>query len=322
VGDAAKDTAQQKVEVAALGTKPAAGWSRRGASRRSLHASSRASRARKTPRRKLTRATIARTSRSKASRGRVDIEFRNELQKETRCGVRILLRGLTRPGIPPKWAMPPYLCAHFGRTTPKVVERLDAQTPGHRDVSQTLLGVLRAEMSSQKSKAKAHLAAPTAELLAQERALPGLYLYDIRPPSTCAPTKTGTSRRKSPTRRAKPTLSATPVRWRWGCTTCSPPPPTISRTRARDPRAGHEGLPRSPEAPREELSGDSFFKHDALSVQHDTAFTLGNRAAVFSGLGQAARVAIGYRTDARLFPAASSGAASACASGTSTCSIS
>ena len=30
-----------------------------------------------------------------------------------------------------------------------------------RDVSQTLLGVLRAEMSSQKSKAKAYLAAPT-----------------------------------------------------------------------------------------------------------------------------------------------------------------
>src|SRR5438132_1492800 len=51
----------------------------------------------------------------------------------------------------------------------------------------------------------------------------------------------------------------------------------------------------------EELSGDSFFKHDALSVQHDTAFTLETAAAVFSGLGQSARVAIGYRTDARLF---------------------
>src|SRR5207244_1650939 len=50
-----------------------------------------------------------------------------------------------------------------------------------RDVSQTLLGVLRAEMSSQKSKAKAYLAAPTAEFLRENAPCLVLYLYDIRP---------------------------------------------------------------------------------------------------------------------------------------------
>src|SRR5437899_10519428 len=50
-----------------------------------------------------------------------------------------------------------------------------------RDVSQTLLGVLRAEMSSQKSKAKAHLAAPTAEFLRKNAPCLVLYLYDVRP---------------------------------------------------------------------------------------------------------------------------------------------
>src|SRR5256714_12543044 len=50
-----------------------------------------------------------------------------------------------------------------------------------RDVSQTLLGVLRAEMSSQKSKAKAFLAAPTTEFLRKSAPCLLLYLYDLRP---------------------------------------------------------------------------------------------------------------------------------------------
>src|SRR5207237_4185905 len=51
----------------------------------------------------------------------------------------------------------------------------------------------------------------------------------------------------------------------------------------------------------DELSGDSFFKHDARSIHHDTAFALETAAAVFGVLGQSARFAVGYRTDARLF---------------------
>jgi len=50
-----------------------------------------------------------------------------------------------------------------------------------RDVGQTLLGVLRAELSSQRSKAKAYLAAPTTDFLRKNAPCLVLYLYDIRP---------------------------------------------------------------------------------------------------------------------------------------------
>src|SRR5438045_7668172 len=50
-----------------------------------------------------------------------------------------------------------------------------------RDVGQSLLGVLRAELSTQRSKAKAYLAAPTTEFLRKNAPCLVLYLYDIRP---------------------------------------------------------------------------------------------------------------------------------------------
>ena len=50
-----------------------------------------------------------------------------------------------------------------------------------RDAGQSLLGVLRAELSAQKSKAKAYLAAPAAEFLRKNVPCLVLYLYDIRP---------------------------------------------------------------------------------------------------------------------------------------------
>src|SRR5262249_32844442 len=56
-----------------------------------------------------------------------------------------------------------------------------------------------------------------------------------------------------------------------------------------------------PKLTGEQLAGDSFFKQDSIALNHDTDFTLETAAAVFAGLGQTARVAVGYRTDARLY---------------------
>src|SRR5918911_3794883 len=50
-----------------------------------------------------------------------------------------------------------------------------------RDAGQSLLGVLRAELSAQKSKAKAYVATPTAEFLRKSSPCLALYLYDVRP---------------------------------------------------------------------------------------------------------------------------------------------
>src|SRR2546428_227681 len=146
--------------------------------------------------------------------------------------------------------MPPYLCAHFGRTTPKVVERLDAQTPGHprrqpdpprraprRDVF--------AEEQGEGSPGRADRG-----VLAQERALPGPVplrhppLHRRAHQRKLAP-RGGSHRREGrnprcPLRPSAGDGAALPAHRRR----------RRSRGRARDPRAGHEGLPRSPEAPR------------------------------------------------------------------------
>src|SRR4051794_18304090 len=50
-----------------------------------------------------------------------------------------------------------------------------------RDVSQSLLGVLRQELVASRSKAKAYLTTPTPEFLRKNAPCLVLYLYDLRP---------------------------------------------------------------------------------------------------------------------------------------------
>ena len=50
-----------------------------------------------------------------------------------------------------------------------------------RDVGHSLLGVLRAELSSSRSKGKAYLAAPTLEFFRKNQPCVLLFLYDLRP---------------------------------------------------------------------------------------------------------------------------------------------
>ena len=50
-----------------------------------------------------------------------------------------------------------------------------------RDVGQSMLAAVRGELSAQKSKAKAYLAAPTIEFLRKNQPCAVLYLYDLRP---------------------------------------------------------------------------------------------------------------------------------------------
>ena len=170
-----------------------------------------------------------------------------------------------------------------------------------RDVGQTLLGVLRAELSLQRAKAKAFLAAPTTEFLRKNSPCIVLYLYDLRPSFEVRTNEnwhleeeiTDEKGETQVVRYARPLEIGLHY---------------LITAAADDLADEHEVLALGmkafldrPKLHGEELSGDSFFKHDALSIQHDTAFTLETAAAVFSGLGQSARVAVGYRTDARLF---------------------
>jgi hypothetical protein len=170
-----------------------------------------------------------------------------------------------------------------------------------RDVSQSLLGVLRAELSAQKSKAKAYLATPTAELLRKNAPCLVLYLYDLRPSVDVRANEnwhleeevTDEKGETHVVRYARPLEMG--LRY-------------LITAAADDLADEHEiialGMKAFLDHPKlqgETLVGDSFFKHDAVPVQYDTDFTLETAAAVFGGLLQPARVAVGYRTDARLF---------------------
>jgi len=170
-----------------------------------------------------------------------------------------------------------------------------------RDVSQSLLGVLRAELSAQKSKAKAYLATPTAELLRKNAPCLVLYLYDLRPSVDVRANEnwhleeevTDEKGETHVVRYARPLEMG--LRY-------------LITAAADDLADEHEiialGMKAFLDHPKlqgETLVGDSFFKHDAVPVQYDTDLTLETAAAVFGGLLQPARVAVGYRTDARLF---------------------
>ena len=170
-----------------------------------------------------------------------------------------------------------------------------------RDVGQSLLGVLRGELSSQRSKAKAYLAAPTTDFLRKNAPCLVLYLYDIRPSVDVRTNEnwhleeeiTDEKGETHVVRYARPLEMGLHY---------------LITAAADDLADEHEILALGmkafldhPKLHGEQLAGDSVFKEDSLPLHHDPEFTLDTAAAVFTGLGQTARVAIGYRTDARLF---------------------
>ncbi len=169
-----------------------------------------------------------------------------------------------------------------------------------RDVGQSLLGVLRAELSAHRSKAKAFLAAPTAEFLRKSAPCLVLYLYDIRPTIDVRANEnwhleeeiTDEHGDTQVVRYARPLEMGLHF---------------LLTAAADDLADEHEILALGmkafldhPKLSGEQIAGDAISPKDGLPVHHDTGFTLDTAAAVFSGLGQSARLAVGYRTEARL----------------------
>ncbi|HXL40885.1 MAG TPA: Pvc16 family protein [Myxococcales bacterium] len=170
-----------------------------------------------------------------------------------------------------------------------------------RDVGQTLLGVLRAELSAQKSKAKAHLAAPTADFLRRNAPCLVLHLYDLRPSVDVRANEnwqveeevTDDKGETHVVRYARPLEMG--LRY-------------LITAAAEDVGDEHEilaiGMKAFLDHPKlhgDQLLGDSFFRQDALQLHPDTDFTLETAGSVFAGLGQGTRLAVGYRTEARLY---------------------
>jgi len=170
-----------------------------------------------------------------------------------------------------------------------------------RDVGQTLLGVLRAEMQAQRAKAKAYLATPTTEFLRKNSPCLVLYLYDLRP-SFEVRTNENWHLEEEITDDKGETYVV-----RYGR------PLDMSlhyllTASADDLGEEHEILALGMKAfldkakiSGEGLVGDSFMKGDVLPVANDDGFDLQTASTVFGGFGQGPRLSVGYRAEARLF---------------------
>jgi len=155
-----------------------------------------------------------------------------------------------------------------------------------RDVSQSLLGVLRAELSAQRSKAKAYLAAPTAELLRKSAPCLVLYLYDLRPTIDVRTNENWHLEEEITDEKGETHVVRYARPLEMGL--------RYLLTAAADDLAdeqeilalGMKAFLDQPKLSGEQLTGDSFLPQDALALNHDTDFTLETAASVFAGLGQ------------------------------------
>ncbi len=170
-----------------------------------------------------------------------------------------------------------------------------------RDVGQSLLGVLRTELSAAKSKAKAYLAAPSAEFLRKSAPCLVLYLYDLKPAFDVRPNENWQLEEEIVDERGETVVVRYGRPLELGL--------HYMVTAAADDLAdeheilalGLRGFLDHAKITGDQLVGDSFFKGDAVRVAHDDAFSMETAHQIFSGLGGGARVAVGYRVEARLF---------------------
>ncbi len=170
-----------------------------------------------------------------------------------------------------------------------------------RDVGQSLLGVLRAELSNARAKGKAHLATPTAEFLRKNSPCIVLYLYDLRPSFEVRKDENWHLEEEITDDKGETHV----VRY------ARPLDLTLNYllTAAADDLADeHEllalGMRAFLDHPRlsgDALVGDSFIKGDTLPLVADDGFTLETAATVFGGFGQGPRLAVGYRAETRLY---------------------
>jgi hypothetical protein len=169
-----------------------------------------------------------------------------------------------------------------------------------RDVGQSLLGVLRAELAAAHAKAKVHLATPTADFLRKNAPCLVLYLYDLRPSYDVRVDEkwhmeeevTDEQGETHVVRYGRPLDLGLHY---------------LLTASADDLADEHELLALGMRAfldharlSGEQLVGDSFAKGETLPVAHDDAFTLETSTAVLGGLGAGPRLAVGYRAEARL----------------------
>ena len=169
-----------------------------------------------------------------------------------------------------------------------------------RDVGQSLLGVLRAELAAQRSKAKAFLAAPTPEFLRKNSPCLVVYLYDLRPSFEVRLEEKWHLEEEITDERGETHM----VRYARPLDLSLHFLLTASAEELADEHEilalGLKAFLDNPKLTGEQLVGNSFASGDALPLTHDSDFTLQTSSTVFGGFGSGPRLAVGYRAEARL----------------------
>jgi len=169
-----------------------------------------------------------------------------------------------------------------------------------RDVGQSLLGVLRAELQAARAKAKVYLASPTAEFLRKNSPCLVLYLYDLKPSFEVRTNEnwhleeeiTDDKGETYVVRYGRPLDMGLHY---------------LLTAASDDLGEEHEILALGmkafldrPKLSGEALVGDSFMKGDVVPIANDDGYDLQVASTVFGGFGQGPRLSVGYRAEARL----------------------
>lgn len=170
-----------------------------------------------------------------------------------------------------------------------------------RDAGQSLLALLRAELSAQRSRAKAFLAAPTAEFLRKNAPCLVLYLYDLRPSFEVRTSENWNLEEEITDEKGETCV----VRYGRPLDLSLHYLMTASADDLADEHEilalGMRAFLDHPKLSGEQLQGESFMKGDALPVTGDEGFDLQVASTVFGGFGGGPRLSVGYRAEARLY---------------------
>ncbi|MCA1826176.1 MAG: DUF4255 domain-containing protein [Myxococcales bacterium] len=170
-----------------------------------------------------------------------------------------------------------------------------------RDVGQSLLGVLRAELQAARSKAKAHLATPNAEFLRKNSPCLVLYLYDLRPSFEVRTNENWHLEEEITDDKGETYV----VRYGRPLDMSLHYLLTASSDELGEEHEilalGMKAFLDRPKLSGDGLIGDSFMKGDVLPIANDDAYDLQVASTVFGGFGQGPRLSVGYRAEARLF---------------------
>jgi hypothetical protein len=169
-----------------------------------------------------------------------------------------------------------------------------------RDVGRTLLGVLTAELTASKVKAKAHLATPTAEFLKKNSPSLVLYLYDLTP--------WGGNRSEDPFEEQEVVDEKgethvvrykQPLQLDLRYMLCAAADDLEEEWELLG--LGIKALGDMGTFKGKQLSGDSWYKDEELKISEDGDFSLEKCHAIFGGFNTGPKVAVGYATTAKLF---------------------